>query len=132
MAFFKELTEKIQKGTEFAKKSTEFAIKHAEKSLKVEAVKVDISALKKELDKKMTALALKAYSLYESNALENEEAVELCKSIKTLHWQIDEKWNEVEVIKNEPTKIEEKENKESQSESVSIKEDPETESDENV
>lgn len=121
MAFLEDLTKKIQKGTEFAKKSTEFAIKHAEKSLKVESIKVDISSLKKELDKKMTALALKAYSLYENNALDNEEAVELCKSIKMLNWQIDEKWHEVDAVKNESVNTTEK----PELESVFIKKDEE-------
>ncbi len=101
MSFFEELQKKVQKGTELARKGTEYALKQAERSLKTEAVKVDISALKKKADRKMMSLAMKAYELYENNNVDNEEMVEICKEIKTLRWQIDEKWNEIDALKKE-------------------------------
>ena len=96
LPFIDKIKQKIQTGTELAKNGTTFALKQAEKSIKIESLKVDIASLKRQTDKKMLALANKIYELYENNTLENEAAIEICKDIKMLKWQIDEKWSEID------------------------------------
>jgi len=134
MSFLDEIQKKLKQGQEFAKKGTEFAIRQAERSIKSESIKVDIAALKKDLDKKMIALAVKAYDLYEKNAIDDEEIIELCKNIKTLRWQIDEKWNEVEKIKKDfpETATEEKNDDEQVSEETTSENEETTQEDKNA
>ena len=43
----------------------------------------------------MTSLAHKVYELYAKNKLTDPELLSLCQDIKTLQWQIDESWTEI-------------------------------------
>ncbi len=99
MAFLDKVNEQMKKGREFAQRGKEMAIKKAEKTLKIERLKIDINDLRKQKDRDMRTLARKVYELYCQNLLDNPELINLCQEIKTVQWQIDEKWSEVTHLK---------------------------------
>ncbi|MHB2016776.1 MAG: hypothetical protein ACYCW6_07540, partial [Candidatus Xenobia bacterium] len=77
-------------------------IRKSEKVLRMERLKLEISDLRKEKDNKLKALARKVYELYQKNELTNPDLLALCQELKTLQWQVDEKWTEVNHLKAEP------------------------------
>lgn len=76
-------------------KSKEAVIRGSEKSLKIQRLKMDVQSKREEKEKKMTGLAHKVYELYAKNKLTDPELLSLCQDIKTLQWQIDESWTEI-------------------------------------
>ena len=49
----------------------------------------------------MRTLARKVYELYTRNELKEPDLVNFCQELKTLQWQIDERWTEVNHHKSE-------------------------------
>ena len=76
-------------------KSKEAVIRGSEKSLKIQRLKMDVQSKREEKEKKMQGLAHKVYELYAKNKLTDPELLSLCQDIKTLQWQIDESWTEI-------------------------------------
>lgn len=101
MTLFDKVSEQVRKGQQIAQRGKEMAIRKAEKTLKIERMKMEVSDLKKKKDSKMKAMATKVYELYTQNNLTNPELIGYCQEIKTLQWQIDEKWTEINHLKAE-------------------------------
>ena len=99
MSLFDKIPKSIKKGAEFVKKGTELIVRQADRSIRVEAIKADIASDKKRLSKKMEALAARAYELYENNEIDDREMIDVCRSIKKIRWEIDDKWSEIEKIR---------------------------------
>lgn len=99
MNFLDKVSEHVKKGKQIAAKGKELAIRHAEKSLKIERLKIDVNELRKKKDRDMRTLARKVYELYCQNQLDNQDLISICQEIKTVQWQIDEKWAEVSHLK---------------------------------
>ena len=89
----------IRKGKDLLVSGKDMAIRKSEKVLKIERIKMDIKSLKKEKEARLKDLARKVYEQYTQNNLTNEELIAICQDIKTLQWQIDEKWTEVNNLK---------------------------------
>jgi hypothetical protein len=100
-SFIDKVAEQVQKGRELAARGKEVAIRRSERMLKIERIKIDVTEIRKEKDQKMKALARKVYELYTQNALTSPDLIALCQDIKTLQWQIDEKWTEINNLKSE-------------------------------
>jgi hypothetical protein len=101
MGVFDKVNEGVKKGRELVQQSKEAAIRKSEKLLKMERLKMEINDLRKMKDGRMKALARKVYELYTKNELREPELVNFCQELKTLQWQIDERWTEVNHHKNE-------------------------------
>jgi hypothetical protein len=99
MSIYEKGSELIQKGRDFIKDSRDMAIRKSEKLLKIERIKGDIKELKAEKDDKLKDLARKVYELYTQNNLTHPELLGICQDVKTIQWQIDEKWTEVNNLK---------------------------------
>ena len=84
-----------QGATKSVQKSKEAMIRNSEKSLKIQRLKMDVQNKREEKEKKMTGLAHKVYELYAKNKLTDPELLSICQDIKTLQWQIDESWTEI-------------------------------------
>jgi hypothetical protein len=101
MGVFDKVNEGVKKGRELVQQSKEMAIRKSEKLLKMERLKMEINDLRKMKDARMKALARKVYELYTKNELREAELVNFCQELKTLQWQIDERWTEVNHYKND-------------------------------
>jgi len=101
MSFIDKVAEQVQKGRDLAARGKEVAIRRSERMLKIERIKIDVTEVRKEKDQKMKALARNVYELYTQNALTNPDLIAVCQEIKTLQWQIDEKWTEINNLKSE-------------------------------
>lgn len=76
-------------------KSKEAAIRSSEKMLRIQRLKMDVQEKREEKERKMQALAHKVYELYAKNKLTDPELLAMCQDVKTLQWQIDESWTEI-------------------------------------
>lgn len=76
-------------------KGTEKALRGSEKMLRVQRLKMDVQEMREEKEQKMRGLAHKVYELYAQNKLTDPELLGLCQDVKTLQWQIDERWTEI-------------------------------------
>lgn len=76
-------------------KSKEAAIRSSEKMLRIQRLKMDVQEKREEKERKMQALAHKVYELYATNKLTDPELLAMCQDVKTLQWQIDESWTEI-------------------------------------
>lgn len=76
-------------------KSKEAAIRNSEKMLRIQRLKMDVQEKREEKERRMQALAHKVYELYARNKLTDPELLGMCQEIKTLQWQIDESWTEI-------------------------------------
>lgn len=101
MSFMEKMAEQVQRGRQLAARGKEVAIRRSERMLKIERIKIDVAEVRKEKDQKMKSLARKVYELYTQNALSHPDLIPLCQDIKTLQWQIDEKWTEINNLKSE-------------------------------
>lgn len=123
-SFLDKMTEQMKKGRSLAQQLPERAMKTAEFALKTEGLKVDVAALKKKKDRYMMLLASKAYELYSRNSLDEPEMLALCREIKSVQWEIDEKIADISVVKEEKLRFESSLNRDLE-ESVSAEEDEE-------
>lgn len=98
-SLYEKGSEIIRKGKDLLQSGKNMAIRKSERVLKIERIKMDIKSLKKEKEDRLKDLARKAYELYTQNNLTNEEMIAICQDVKTLQWQIDEKWTEVNNLK---------------------------------
>lgn len=89
----------IKKGTELVKKGKEIAIREAEKAMKIERLKMDIQDLKKQKEHKMKIISNRVFELYTKNQITDSDLLSLCQDIKTVQWQMDEKWGEINTVK---------------------------------
>jgi hypothetical protein len=101
MSLFDRVNEGVKKGKEIAQRSREIAIRKSERMLRMERLKLEISDLRKEKDNRLKALARKVYELYQKNELTQGDLLSQCQELKTLQWQIDEKWTEVNNMKSD-------------------------------
>lgn len=101
MGVFDKVQESVKKGKQFVQQSKEMAIRKSEQMLRIERLKMEINDLRKLKDTKMRALARKVYELYTRNELKEPELVNFCQELKTLQWQIDERWTEVNYQKSQ-------------------------------
>ena len=76
-------------------KGRDAAIRGSEKMLRVSRLKMDVQEMREQKDQKMRDLAHSVYELYAQNKLSDPELVAFCQEIKTLQWQIDERWTEI-------------------------------------
>ena len=76
-------------------KGKEAVIRSSEKTLRVSRLKMDVQEMREQKDKKMRDLALRVYELYSQNKLNDPDLVGMCQEVKTLQWQIDERWTEI-------------------------------------
>ena len=89
------LGDSLKEATKSVARGKDAAIRGSEKMLRVSRLKMDIQEMREEKDKKMRDLAIKVYELYAQNKLSDAELVTFCQDIKTLQWQIDERWTEI-------------------------------------
>ena len=89
------LGDSLKEATKSVKRGKDAAIRGSEKMLRVSRLKMDIQEMREEKDKKMRDLAIKVYEMYAQNQLSDAELVTFCQDIKTLQWQIDERWTEI-------------------------------------
>lgn len=101
MGLVDKVSEGVRKGKAFVQQSKELAIRKSEQMLKIERLKMEINDLRKMKDNRMKALARKVYELYTRNELKEPELVNFCQELKTLQWQIDERWTEINHHRNE-------------------------------
>jgi len=101
MGVFDKVNEGMKKGKELVQQGKEAAIRRSEKMLRVERLKMEINDLRKMKDARMKALARKVYELYTKNELKETELINFCQELKTLQWQIDERWTEIDHFKND-------------------------------
>lgn len=76
-------------------KGRDAAIRSSEKMLRVSRLKMDVQEMREQKDQKMRELAHRVYELYAQNKLGDPELVSACQEVKTLQWQIDERWTEI-------------------------------------
>lgn len=101
MGVFDKVNESVKKGKELVQQGKEAAIRKSEHMLRMERLKMEINDLRKTKDTRMKALARKVYELYTRNELKEPDLVNFCQELKTLQWQIDERWTEINHAKNE-------------------------------
>ena len=89
------LGDSLRGASKSVQKSREAAIRNSEKMLKIQRLKMDVQSKREEKEKNMQGLAHKVYELYAKNKLTDPELLSLCQDIKTLQWQIDESWTEI-------------------------------------
>lgn len=99
--FFDKLGESLREAGKGVAKGRQAALRSSEKMLRVERLKMDIKDLREDKERKMRDLAHKVYELYTQGTLQNPELIQMCQEIKTLQWQIDERWTEVNHLKSE-------------------------------
>lgn len=95
MGLVDKVSEGVRKGKQLVQQSKELAIRKSEKMLRIERLKMEVNDLRKTKDARMKALARKVYELYTHNELKEPELVNFCQELKTLQWQIDERWTEI-------------------------------------
>ena len=76
-------------------------VRNTEKALRVQRLKDGIRDLREQKEQKMRDLAHKVYELYTQGTLQNPDLLAACQDIKTLQWQIDERWTEVNHLKTD-------------------------------
>jgi hypothetical protein len=92
------LFDKVGQG---AKKGIDMAIRTSEKMMRIERLKLDIAEFKRKKTGLMKDLAGKVYEKYTQNMIQDQELVQICQEIKAQQWQIDERWTEINNLKNE-------------------------------
>ncbi len=102
MSLFDKMNEGVKKGLEIAQKGREIAIRKSERMLRMERLKDEIAGLRRQKDNQLKSLARKVYELYQRNELTQPDLLAMCQELKTVQWQIDEKWTEVNHLKAEP------------------------------
>ena len=95
MSFLDMLGDSLKGAGKSVQKSKEAAIRSSEKMLRVSRLKMDVQEMREKKDKQMQELALRVYELYSQSKLGDPELVAICQEIKTLQWQIDERWTEI-------------------------------------
>ena len=95
MGFFDMLGDSLKGAGKSVQKGKEAAIRSSEKMLRVSRLKMDVQEMREQKDKRMRDLALRVYELYSQNKLGDPELVSMCQEVKTLQWQIDERWTEI-------------------------------------
>jgi hypothetical protein len=95
MGFFDMLGDSLKEAGKSMSRGKDAAIRGSEKMLRISRLKMDITEMREDKDKKMRDLAVKVYELYAQNKLSDPELVAFCQDIKTLQWQIDERWTEI-------------------------------------
>ena len=95
MGLFDMLGDSFKGASKSVQKGKEAAIRNSEKMLRIQRLKMDVQEKREEKDKRMQALAHKVYELYAQNKLQNKELLAMCQDVKTLQWQIDESWTEI-------------------------------------
>lgn len=75
------------------------AVRTSEKALRVQRLKDDIRELREQKEEKMKGLAHRVYDMYIKGTLQDPDLLAACQDIKTLQWQIDERWTEVNHLK---------------------------------
>lgn len=101
MGLVDKMSEGMRKGKQIVQQSKEMAIRKSEQMLKIERLKMEINELRKQKDARMKALARKVYELYTRNELKDPDLVNFCQELKTMQWQIDERWTEINHHRNE-------------------------------
>jgi len=86
--FFDKLGESVRE-------ASKGVVRKSEMRLRVERLKMDIRDLREQKDQKMRDLAHKVYERYVQGTLQDPEFLAACQDIKSLQWQIDERWTEV-------------------------------------
>ena len=95
MGFFDMLGDSLKGAGKTVQKGKEAAIRSSEKVLRVSRLKMDVQEMREQKDKKMRDLAFRVYELYSQNKLNDPDLVAMCQEVKTLQWQIDERWTEI-------------------------------------
>lgn len=84
-----------------AKKGLDMAIRSSEKMMRIERLKLDIAEFKRKKTSFMKELANKVYEEYTKNMVQDPELIRVCQEIKSQQWQIDERWTEINNLKND-------------------------------
>jgi hypothetical protein len=95
MGFFDMLGDSLKGASKSMQKGRDAAIRGSEKMLRVSRLKMDVQEMREQKDQKMRDLAHRVYELYAQSKLNDPELVAFCQEIKTLQWQIDERWTEI-------------------------------------
>lgn len=95
MGFFDMLGDSLKGAGKTMQKGRDAAIRGSEKMLRVSRLKMDVQEMREQKDQRMRDLAHKVYELYAQNKLSDPDLVASCQEIKTLQWQIDERWTEI-------------------------------------
>lgn len=95
MGLFDMLGDSFKGASKSVQKSKDAAIRNSEKMLRIQRLKMDVQTKREDKEKKMQSLAHKVYELYAKNKLTDPELLAICQDIKTLQWQIDESWTEI-------------------------------------
>lgn len=99
VSLYEKGSELVQKGRDIIMSGRDMAIRKSEKVLKTERMKMEIKEIKEQKEDKLRELARKVYEQYTKNKLTDPELIELCQDVKTLQWQIDEKWTAINNLK---------------------------------
>ena len=99
--FFEKLGDSIREAGKGVARGRSAAVRNTEKALRVQRLKDDIRDLREQKEQKMRDLAHKVYELYTQGTLQNPDLLAACQDIKTLQWQIDERWTEVNHLKTD-------------------------------
>ena len=95
MGFFEMLGDSLKGAGKTVQKGRDAAIRSSERMLRISRLKMDVQEMREQKDQKMRELAHRVYELYSQNKLGDSELVGFCQEIKTLQWQIDERWTEI-------------------------------------
>lgn len=95
MGLFDMLGDSLKGASKSVQKTRDAAIRNSEKMLRIQRLKMDVQDKREEKEQKMQSLAHKVYELYAQNKLNEPELLAICQDIKTLQWQIDESWTEI-------------------------------------
>ena len=98
MGLFDMLGDSLKEASKTMLKGKDAAIRGSEKMLRVSRLKMDVQEMREEKDRRMRDLAHRVYELYAQSKLNDQDLVTMCQDIKTLQWQIDERWTEINHI----------------------------------
>jgi ferritin-like metal-binding protein YciE len=99
-SLYEKGSELMRKGKNLLAGGTDAAIRKSEKVIKIERIKIDIKSMKQEKEEHLRELARKVYEMYTQNNLSDPGLISICQDVKTIQWQIDEKWTEINNLKS--------------------------------
>jgi hypothetical protein len=99
-SLYEKGSELMRKGKDVLVGGRDAAIRKSEKVIKIERIKMDIKTMKEDKEEHLKELARKVYEMYTRNNLNDPELISICQDVKTIQWQIDEKWTEINNLKS--------------------------------
>lgn len=97
---FFSATGDIMKGlADAAARKRDELVSSAETRLKIERLKAEVRSLRQEKDGLLNGLALKVYERYVKGEIQDPDLQAACQAIQLKQWEVDEKWAEINRVK---------------------------------